>query len=293
VARPPVRDGKRPADTSPTIGPRIFAVDVDDGTLTSIPELGWDSWSFVYSPDGSQVAYVGSSAGSRQLFLMTADSTVPQQLTHDAFAAEDPTWSPDGSSIAYTGFDRSGTRQIFVIGADGGTARMVTKEPHDARNPSWSPPGDRIAYVTSHPGHAAGGLPGEPGDVGFVRTVDPSTGVTTTLFRDRDGQNWVPDWSPDGEMLTFQRHGLDHAKRPEIWQLDLRTGEVSRLFGGPEQMTAVALWSPDGTRIAHSDFDGVRWNTFVLNVATGEDRMVVPDATPDSWRDDHTLIVET
>jgi TolB protein len=144
VARPPVRDGKRPADTSPTIGPRIFAVDVDDGTLTSIPELGWDSWSFVYSPDGSQVAYVGSSAGSRQLFLMTADSTVPQQLTHDAFAAEDPTWSPDGSSIAYTGFDRSGTRQIFVIGADGGTARMVTKEPHDARNPSWSPPGAPI-----------------------------------------------------------------------------------------------------------------------------------------------------
>ena len=40
-----------------------------------------------------------------------------------------------------------------------------------------------------------------------------------------------PDWSPDGTKIVFT--ALRTADRPQIWILDLETGEVQTLSGRP------------------------------------------------------------
>jgi Tol biopolymer transport system component len=56
-----------------------------------------------WSPDGKQVAFVGSSPGAvAKLFLVSSEGGIPEELIPaDKENEDDPQWSPDGSSLLF------------------------------------------------------------------------------------------------------------------------------------------------------------------------------------------------
>ena len=86
--------------------------------LTSVP----NSYSPVYSPDQTKIAFINDQQGDGDIYLMDADGQRPTLLTIDDNGAEDhsPAWSPDGRWILFAS-NRDGSDQFrwFAIDLQG------------------------------------------------------------------------------------------------------------------------------------------------------------------------------
>ena len=61
-----------------------------------------------WSPDGKQIAFMGSVEGNHWTnYLISADGGVAQQLVSGDELFADPTWAPDGKSIVFRAVERS------------------------------------------------------------------------------------------------------------------------------------------------------------------------------------------
>ncbi len=121
-----------------------------DGTnlqrLTRDARAGRPSWS----PDGERIAFMSARSNRKQaydgdeleIYVMDADGTNIQRLTHRPGADGHPDWSPDGSEIVfnYLGEGNTGTGEehgIYVIGADGTNLRRLTAGGRNEGHPNW------------------------------------------------------------------------------------------------------------------------------------------------------------
>ncbi len=131
-------------------GEHIFLVD----PAGDVRDLTLDSPSSrdpVYSPRGTQIAYVGTAVDDDlefpEVFVMNADGGNPHRITHghlliDPDLADDwstVSWSRDGRLLAFD----SGSFEIYVVDPDGSGLKKIGR----GLEPTWGPRG-RIAYRT-------------------------------------------------------------------------------------------------------------------------------------------------
>jgi eukaryotic-like serine/threonine-protein kinase len=132
-----------------------------------------------------------------------------------------------------------------------------------------------------------------PLSYGTRLVVSARNGGEMRVLGDRASQNW-PRLSRDGRLLAWQR--IDPIRgNPDIWIENLERGTRFPLTTGPED-DAVAVWSPDGERMAY--VIGQRTSAPRLTIAnadgTGERRVVAcPDTscTPTDWSPDGRFLV--
>ena len=133
----------------------LSVVDVGSGERTAFTApIGASLFDF--TPDGSMVTFTDSDeSGNAQVFVMDADGSNQQQLTHGAGVAlmySPPQWSPDGSRIAYWALQAGGVELFVVRFSDGGSTR-VTHEPKDVYEGGWA--SDRsFVFSISNPSSA-------------------------------------------------------------------------------------------------------------------------------------------
>ncbi len=177
------------------------------------------------SPDGSQIAFIGSAKGSADIYVMNANGGGLRRLTMTYALEASPDWSPTGRQILYTS-DQSGTPQIWVMDAEGTGARRVTYAGNWNDEAAWSPDGSKIAFACRNEGDFN------------ICVMDFSTGNTVQLTS--EGSNSHPAWSPDGEKIVYQCRG---AGSTQIYTMDA-DGQNKRLLteGGPTNMQPV--WLP-------------------------------------------------
>ena len=117
--------------------------------------------------------------------------------------------------------------------------------------PVISPDGTRVAFAAI-------------GDIYVMPIGGKPENLTKDKFLDTE-----PAWSPDGTRLVYSSDkGGDML---ELWVRDMRTGQERQLTNLPAQPMG-ATWSPDGSRIAFLNVDGMwrRADVSVVDVATGK-----------------------
>lgn len=247
----------------------IAAVDVATGavmTVVTAPE-GATLFGPAPSPDGARLAYVRITGAVAELVV---DDAVVSQDGEDVFGFA-PTWlSPTELLYTADGLVKRRALDGSVAVAVPFTASVEVPARAEYRrsirdvdstgprgalgiaSPVASLDGTRIAF------RALGAL--------YLLTVgDP---VPQVLVAD----GYVasdPDFAPDGRSIVF---ASDRAGEMDLWLRDLETGTERRLTAGPGAQIA-PRFSPDGTRIAYADQNGV---TSVLDLRTGAATAVTP-----------------
>lgn len=115
---------------------------VDGSDVRAVTDTPEDELAPIWSPDGSQIAFVADYDGDFDVYVMDADGSDVRRLTESATDDWAPDWSPDGSMIAF-GADATGTArwEVYVMNADGTSLRRVTDTPapKTSINPRWCP----------------------------------------------------------------------------------------------------------------------------------------------------------
>lgn len=161
--------------------PDIYIKQLDSGKLTRLtqtPRAG--EASPVWSPDGSQIAYVSDmqGAGRPQLYVMARTGN-SRLLTSRGRENVSPDWGPNGW-IAFCS-RREGAYGIYIINPATGEERGVSPADANYEDPSWAPDGRHIVCTRGDSRRSS---------VYMLDTMgDPPLCLT------RDGGNWSsPSW---------------------------------------------------------------------------------------------------
>jgi len=96
-----------------------------------------------WSPDGKEIAYVGTAKGRPALFVVPSDgAAAPHAIYSGGSLVGEPEWSTDGSEIAFAGGG------ISVVRPDGTGLKRLRAGNYSG--PVWSPRSLLIAYVGPH-----------------------------------------------------------------------------------------------------------------------------------------------
>ena len=253
-----------------------------------------------WSPDGKKIAFTRvmnktQSQTTAEVFIMNADGTDPQRLTHNNVLDVDSSWSPDGERIAFSS-TRSGDWEVFVIELATRTVTQLTglEGEGGAGSPDWSPDGTQIAferfipikngmnpktiYVMAAEGH-------------HQRPVLPDPGPNAPpTFR------YFPRWSADGHRLLFYE---------SKW---FRDGDVlhlivQRIGGGTQKITDIndrlgnnfliagASWMEQDRAILFSlkflEKSPSNYNLYRYGLETQGLRRLTREASDEKWPDWH------
>jgi TolB protein len=231
----------------------------------------------------TQIAFVSSRTGSKEIWVMDYDGANQRALTSLRSISLTPRWSPDTSRIAFTCYASPGggpaSPQICMYSMDAG--RVVTFPRYRGTNsaPAWSADGSQLVFSSS-----MGGNPElysiSAGGTGLKRLTfsngastspawNPKTNATISFVSDRSGvpklylmnadgtnaQNLdLPDkgylidpaWAPNGQLLAFSW------RRPsnnyDIYVMDVATRQIIELTHDTARNERPS-WAPDGRHI--------------------------------------------
>ncbi len=201
----------------------------------------------------------GNISGKSHLYTIEPDGSNLTQLTHDDFDYASPRWSPDGKTIVFQGprtIANPDAFPLYVMDANGKNMRLLVPQ---GVQPAWSPEGNCIAYSKDP---RCGGVCAN-WDI-FILDLEKKT--ERSLTNDPDYYETVRDWSRDGRFLLLDSNNpTDNPEGDwEIYVMDTQGNYVARLTDN-DVYDVSPRWSPDGSKIAYSAFDGKDWDIFVMD----------------------------
>ena len=260
----------------------------------------------------TQIAFVSSRGGSKEIWAMDYDGANQRQLTFLKSISLTPRWSPDASRIAFTCFAPSGgvtSAQICMYSMD--TGKLVSFARFRGTNitPAWSPDGTQIIFSSSMQGNpelyvtdVSGGRPKRltiANGASLSPSWNPKTGQTVAFVSDRGGipvlylmnsdgtsttkldlpdMGYVidPAWAPNGQLLAFSW------RRPsgnyDIYVMDAAGGNKHKVATGGDNIRP--HWSPDGKYLAFSSTRTGKYEVFIADVQGGTVYQVTQTAVP-------------
>jgi Tol biopolymer transport system component/DNA-binding SARP family transcriptional activator len=230
---------------------------------------GSNATDVAVSADGKDLVFAAAKVRSNIWSAPISDSPdVPdaalRQMTFGDQEVECLSLSPDGRWLLYDS-DRSGNQDIYKIPTDGHDAIQLTRNGVDDFCPVLSPSGREILFYSFDGGDRR--LFTMPADGGRPRAVLPTT---------RGEQVWFPNWSPDGNRITFTFGSRGDKKHAAI---------VSRLpdgaWGERRNISGVntTSWSPDARYLAASSDSGLE----LLSADAKRLRVLVPRERLGRW----------
>ncbi len=268
---------------------QIALVSTADGSARVLKSLEW-RWprgQQSFSPDGRYIAYdspTRQDTPEHDIFLLSTDGSREIPLVEhpaDDFVLG---WAPDGKRVLFAS-DRMGTLGAWAIpvahGKPQGSPELVKPDMGQGvfamgftRKGSY--------YYETHTVIS---------DV-YVVTLDPATGklagAPKKVSESFVGSNYGPDWSPDGQYLSYvRRRENDPSEYPErgstIVIRSLQTGEERELSPKLQDLLG-PRWSPDGRflLIPGTDPKTRRWGLFRMDPQTGDVAALV-ESRPGSW----------
>jgi TolB protein len=230
----------------------------------------------------TQIAFVSSRTGSKEVWVMDYDGANQHPLTSLRTISLMPRWSPDATRIAFTCYQPvSGvvSAQICMYSAD--AAKVISFPRFRGTNSAaaWSPDGTQLIFSSSMAGNPELYVTdingGKPKRLTFSTggstspTWNPKTGQSVVFVSDRggipklymmnaDGTNVItldlpdkgylidPAWSPNGQLLAFSW------RRPsgnyDIYVMEPTSQQIVELTRD-EGRNERPSWAPDGRHL--------------------------------------------
>ena len=282
--------------------PMLWDANTGDQLLTLTAHEGV-IFNVDWSPDGERILTAGEDGTT--MLLDASTGAAIHTLDGHTDAVRDVMWSPDGNLIASASLD--GTARIWDA-ETGDELLAIGDHTGGVTGVAWSPDGERIVTASED---------------GLARVWDVSTGEVLLNLIGHSAPLMDVAYSPAGDQiasasldgtarvwdassgeLLVTRHGLTNELQSVVWSPDgnwLAVGDgrnenIWDMSAQPLKLVGHAginsdgAWSPDGTRIATSGFDGT---TRIWDAATGEALLALehPDQVPYfAWSPDGTRI---
>lgn len=249
---------------------QIITVSTDDGQVQQIRSVEWGTDLTVrVSPDGRYLAYTRAASPDDQaldVFVIAVDgsseSAVVQHAANDSLVA----WSPGGRHLLFRS-DRTGQPGLWAQRVQDGT-----------------PAGEPQLLVSNFSGNPLGVT--RDGTLHYVVRVNErrlktaELDLTTSKFLRQPvdaverflGSNHHPTFSPDGETLAYISERLG-GTTPIIFR-SLKTGDERDLLPLGLQEVSTLEWRRGGRLTVVARDDRGRRATFVVDVATGQTRLL-------------------
>lgn len=214
----------------------------------------------------THIAYVtvqDVAPGKRRYRLNVADSDGynEQVILTSSKPLMSPAWSPDGKQLAYVSFEE-GHSAIYIQDIASGKRKKVADFHGINGAPAFSHDGTRLAFTSSRDGNSE------------IYVMTLATGqiyrITHNYAIDTE-----PTWSPDDHALAFTS---DRGGSPQIYEVHL--DDAGHPVDTPQRLTfdgnynARPRFSPDGKLIAMVHADGSAFRIAVLDLASGELRVL-------------------
>ncbi len=215
--------------------------------------------------------------------IQSDSTTVEKCLTNNQFDDRYASYSPDGNSILFES-NRTGLWQVFMMDKYGQNERQLSDGKLDYRRPSWHPNGKQI-LAENLSGLSSGlilidintkevkplllkGYYSGPLFAKFSPSGDKiafSAKAADSLFHifiydlfNQEEKSLVksaqkvhfPNWSQDGEFMTFFSRMHTAGKDDEIYTINLATKKNQRLTKWPKHNFCPSF-SPNGRKIAY------------------------------------------
>jgi imidazolonepropionase-like amidohydrolase/Tol biopolymer transport system component len=244
------------------------------------------------SPDGKNIAF--DLLGDIYQIPITGGEATPLLSGH-AWEIQ-PQYSPDGRYLAFTS-DRNGADNIWVVDLENPESKyQITHESFRLlNNPSWHPSGDYLVakkHFTTSRSLGTGEVWLYDAKVDQALQRQNLTGSVlvkrpSPAFQKELGE---PTFSSDGKSVfyiqnttpgnTFIYHEDSNGEVMAIKRYDLETGEIEKVVGGAGGAVRPTP-SPDGKTLAFVKRVRAASRLFVMDLASGEQTMLVDDLDPD------------
>lgn len=204
----------------------LYLFDVATHKLDTLTRGDYDEESAVWSPDGSQIAFVSNRTAdpdkneNTDIWVIPAQPGVGmRQLTNWKGSDGSPRWSPDGSLIAYTrsvsdeDYHMYDEPVLCVVTAAGGEPKLLTRSlDRPVFNPRWAPDGKTILALVADDREQ------------YIATFSAADGKMTRLVNgqrvftvlEAAGSGWVTmtsDPQTPSEIYSFGSGGLRRLTR--------------------------------------------------------------------------------
>ncbi len=224
------------------------------------------------SPDGTKVAYtvsyysVPQNKSNSEVFVMNADGSDNQQITHTPKGESNVVWTKDGKLRFLS--SESGSSQIWEMDADGSNRKQLTNYDGDIEGFAFSPDESKVLFVSQVKTVAS--------TVDKYPDLPKASGRIITDLMYKHWDEWVTT-APHPFVADFN-NGLENVT-------DILEGEPyespMKPFGGMEQLA----WSPDGKQIAYTcrKKTGLEYaistnsDIFIYDLATKQTKNICPE----------------
>jgi Tol biopolymer transport system component len=225
----------------------IFVVDVASKAVTRVTSGNWLDTNPVWMPDGRALLFISSRGGGRDVFHQRFDGSgkpggEPERIS-SGLNAHGISLSRDGRLLAYSSYTQRAN--IWSIEIPAGRvasvheAQQVTfgTEKIEKLAVSWD--GAWLAYDSDRSGHPN-------------LWKMPLAGGTPQQLTHGANNEFVNDWSPDGQELVFHSMREGGQRDVLVVSADGTRTEVVAATAAEEQHSA---WGPDGNSIIYDRFE--------------------------------------
>jgi TolB protein len=221
----------------------IYTMRPDGTDQRRLTVNSWDDYSPVWSPDGSQIAFISDRDDPNpgvcfpdcryQIYAINADGSGERRIVETETRTNHPDWHPDGTRLSFdTELNLEG--DIYVVGADGSDPQLLIEDGFWA---DWSPDGTQIVFASNRDGNVEL----------YVADAD---GRNQRRLTHNTRLDFFPVWSPDGRRIAFATR---EQKQIYVVSADGRHEQQVTDQGLSEDPD----WSPDGSAIVfQSSRDG-------------------------------------
>jgi TolB protein len=176
----------------------VVSLTLQDGSAKTLFSTGRQESMPAWSAKTEELAWVTNRSGSYEIWVRGADHSVRPVVTAADFSdrpykwVQCPSLSPDGDRLIFGRTAEDGVTRLWMTSLAGGTpVRLTNWEAGSEFGSVWSPDGTRFAYLQFESGKPS---------LAVVKT----SGSASPVELKNDVQRYLPDWSPDGDWITYR-----------------------------------------------------------------------------------------